>query len=408
MTFGTSLTTTLGTTRRVTLLIEGTPFVEWTSVRVTRDLSEISGSFQLELRDATRSAPTFPFASLVAYAPRVEDGLSCEIRIDGEPVLIGWIESISPRAGEGQVSVSVSGKDKTGDLIDSAATVDGPCEFFDSKIDQVASSILKPFGLKVRLDVDAGPSFPRATIDVGESAMSAIEKFARQRELLVTSDGVGALVLTRSGKKRGPGDLVFPGNVVETSGNWSTKEQHSQYNVKGQAERAAGLRRPAPHLDSTAAPSGSSSGDYVQQQDAHERAGITIQGERKHPSMQRHRPVVAMARTQLTAEGAQRQADWMERTARARSVKIEHKVKDFRGANGRLWRPNELVFVSDSFQGLNRDMLIAGVEMGFDQSGATTLLRLTGPESYDTAPEGARTKNRKNGSGKPEGAAKDK
>ncbi|WP_332117238.1 phage baseplate assembly protein [Azorhizobium caulinodans] len=388
------MTQSLATTRRFTLLIGQHRFEEWTSAHVTRDLSEISGSFELELRDAQRSAPSFPFATLASYRPLVEVGLPCEIRIDNEPVLIGWIETLSPRASEGQVSVSVSGRDKTGDLIDGAATVDGPCEMFGVKLDKAAQTILKPYGLKLRADVDVGAAFDRVAIDVGETGMSAIEKLARQRGLLVTSDGVGALVLTRSGQRRGPGDLVFPGNVVETSGCWSTRDQYSDYRVKGQAERAGGRRRKQPLLDSKAEPLKADRGDYVKDQGDHEKAGVTIEGRRKHPRMTRHRPLVAMARTQLTAEGAQKQADWMERTARAMSVKIEHRLKEYRGKSGALWRPNELVFVSDSFQGIARDMLIAGVELGFDQQGASARLRLCGPEAYDLEPEGNRTKNR--------------
>lgn len=385
-------------TRRVALTMGGQVYDAWTGFELTRDLSEISGGFRCELRDPARHT-SFPWADLMDARAMVVEGLEVTVALDGEPVLKGWVDEIAPRCGGGQVSVSVTGRDKSCDLIDCAATVTGPWEYRNRKVDQIVRAIVAPFGLTVRADVDVGDPIDRVCIEPGETAISAIEKVCRMRQLLVTSDGLGGLVLTRGGKGRAPADLRFPGgNIVESAGCSSMRERFSEYHVVAQAERAGGRRKGKPaQLDVTAHPLGTESGGGGGGA-SEETAGTKIIGTAKDGAVKRYRPMVALARTQCDAKTAQDQADWMERTHRAAALKYDYVVRDFRAA-GRLWRPNELAMVEDSFQALSRDLLIAGLVYAFGTEGALTRLRMTGPEAFDTEPEGPRGKNHKRAKG---------
>lgn len=379
----------LAPTRRVSLTLGGAVYDEWTRVEIVRDLSDISGSFQLELRDSIRSIASWPFASLAPLARKVTLLDAVTIAIDEETVLAGYIEEIAPRADASGVSIAISGRDKTGDLIDGAASVDGPFEYDDIPLDSFCTKICEPYGLRVRAEVDIGEPIERATIDVAETGLSGLEKYARQRGLLVTSDGIDSVVLTRSGHARAPGSIVFPSyGVISASGCFSSRGRHDAYHVKGQAERAGGKRKgKTAHLDATAEPlTGATPDGYVSGLAEHEEAGTAIHATARDPQVRRHRPHVALGRTKLTQKGAQTQADWMARTARAKEEKLEYEVKDFR-ANGELWRPNTMVPVDDSFNDVNKDMLIAGVAYRYDEQGVRTLLRLTGPDAYDPGQE---------------------
>lgn len=398
------------TTRRVSLTIAGAVYDEWTAVEVTRTLDEISASFSLELRDGARSVASWPFASLASLAASVDLWSEVSVAIDGQPVLVGWIDEIAPEARDGEVRLSVTGRDKSGDLVDGAATVDGPAEYRKMTVLEAAKKIAEPYGITVKADADVGDPFDRVAIDPGETAMSAIEKLARQRALVVTSDGVGGLVLTQTGKQRAPGVLVFPGNVVESAGSFRAQERHSEYVVKGQAEKAAGGRSQTAYLDSTAEPLTADQSSRSEKQAAREEAGVAISGRAKDPDVKRYRPIVSLGRTQLDAKSAQKQADWMMRTTRGRAELIEHRVRGF-GVGGTLWRPNTLVLVDDSYLAVHRDMLIAGVTYRFDEGGPYTRLRLAGPEAYDLEPDSDRRQNHKRGgaaksAGKSKGATK--
>lgn len=389
------------TTRRISLTMGGQIYDNWTSFELTRDMSEISGGFRVELRDATRHT-SFPWADLMDAKAMVVEGLEVTVALDGKPVLKGWIDDIAPRSGGGQASVSVTGRDKTCDLIDCAATVNGPWEYRNQKVDQIVSAIVKPFGLTVRADVDVGEAIDRIVLEPGETAMSAIEKACRMRQLLVTSDGLGGIVLTRGGKGRAPAALRYPnGNVVESAGSSSMRQRFSEYHVVAQAEKAGGRRKSKPaKLDVTAHPLGEegAGGGGGAGSGGEEAAGTKIVGTAKDSGVKRYRPHVALARTQCDAKTAQKQADWMERTARSAALKYDYVVRDY-GANGQLWRPNELTMVEDDFQNLARDLLIAGLVYAYGAEGAVTRLRVTGPEAFDTEPEGPRTKNHKRAKG---------
>lgn len=384
----------LSTTRPVTLLLEGQVYSEWTRAEVSRDLEDLAGQFSVELRDGTRSWSSWPFASLAALSRRVVAGLDVEVLVDGESVLKGWVDRVRPRAAEGQVSVTITGCDKTADLADCAATLKPPYEYQDITIEQVAGKILAPYGLKVRAEAEVGEPFERYAIDVAETALSAIEKGARQRSLLVTSDGRDTVLLTQSGRTRASGVLAFPGNVISSAGEFSADRRHSHYRVKGQAERAGGRRRMSAYLKASQAPAARDASSWVEQQRDHETAGVAVTGEEDDEDMSsRYRPLVSMGRTQLTKMGARDQARWMRRTARGRSEALDYEVLGYRDQAGQLWRPNTLVQVSDRFQGVFRDMLIAGVVYTHDDNGSRTRLRLCGPEAYDVAAQGTRVKN---------------
>ncbi len=184
---------------------------------------------------------------------KLRPGPSVEIRIGRELVLKGFIEKVAPFASEGQAEVTISGRDKTGDLVDSAALVDGPAEFKNVKLEDAAKRIAKPFGLHVRSEIDTGEPFSRYSLDLGETAFSAIEKGSRSRHALILSDGVGGIVITRTGKTRAPAALKVPGNALSSSGSFSHEGRFSETIVRGQSERA-GKERGNVALDATAEP----------------------------------------------------------------------------------------------------------------------------------------------------------
>lgn len=384
-------------TRRVTLTLNGQPFSEWTGVEITRDMQDMTGNFSVELRDARRSSAALAMATLASYADLVRVGITAELAIDNETVLVGWVDTVAPSIRDGEARVSISGSDKARDLIDGAATVDGPAELKDKKLDAIITEVVKPYGLKVRAEVDVGEAFPRYMLDAAETALSAVEKGLRQRGVLAMSDGVGSIVLTQTGASRAPAALTLPGNVVAADGEFTIENRHSEYVVKGQAEKAQGKRRKEVPLDSKAEPLAAPAPMAAQEtsEEPHEKPGVVIEGRMRDAEMQRHRPLVTLARTQLTDEGAQQQAEWMERTARGSSETITYEVVDWRaGEARRLWRPNEMVPVDDAYMGINRDMLIAGVTFRYrEDDGAKTSLRVTSPEAYDTKPVGARRTN---------------
>jgi prophage tail gpP-like protein len=380
--------------RRIALTLDGVTFDRWTRAEIIRDLSEISGSFQLELQDGWRDLSALPWATRMIEGKPINWGAAALLSIDGEPVLKGWVDDVITDASEGRFSLAVAGRDLTGDLVDCHHDPKGRHEWRDVKLEEFAAALCKPFGISVTAEVDTGAPIKRAVIETGEKVMSAIEKYARQRALLVLSDGVGGLLLTRSGTRRAPGAPHFPGLAFRQGARLSMRERFSDYFIKAQAEKNGGRRGARPGLSANDAPRAAQAPapEPVDGQPS-EGGGALVMGHARDEEITRWRPFVAAARTQANGVDAQTQAEWHKRTRRGKGETLNHMVEDYR-SGGRLWRPNELADVSDRWARIARDMLVAGVTYSYGAEGVRTRLKLTGPEAYDLLPEGERRSSR--------------
>lgn len=382
--------------KSIRLFLDGTAYDQWTSGEVTRDLKDFSGSFSFTFRDGEASEATFPFASM-PNLPRLHPQMQAKIMIGKRTVLIGHVETVAPDVSPGNASVTISGRDKTGDLIDCSALAEGPAELKGVKLEAAASKIAEPFGLKVRTEVDTGETFDRYSIDLGETAFSAIEKGSRQRSVLILSDGVGNIVITRTGKTRAPDGISLPGNVIGIKANFSTANRYSKTVVRGQSERS-GKARSAASLDATAEPIGADSrndGDGSARE--RERKGTVATGRADDDEIKRYRPIVHLARSKAGAVSAQDEADWRNRTSRAEGDEQTYTVKGHE-VNGELWTVNQQVAVSDAFLGIERDLLISAVRYS-EADEITTDISVCSAEAFDKEPVGKRRTD-KTGKGK--------
>lgn len=373
----------------ITLVVDGAPYAIWTRATITRDLSEIAGSFTVECDDIARAIAALPAKARPVFAPqKLKWGQSCSVLIDGELWLKGWLEDVRPMISGRQVGVSISGRDVTGDLVDCAAAPLGPVEYRNLKLEDFAAKICKPFGIAVTAEVDTGEPFKKISIDTGETVMSAIEKLTRKRAILVVSDGVGGLLLTRSGQTRAPANIRLGDGITEAHGSFSSKNRFSDVFVKGQIEGAAGKRKSAANLKVTDAPLAAlpAAGDG-DKPTGRESRGVAIQGHARDVEVTRWRPTVKQVRTASLLKDAQTQAQWYVNNARGASETVTYSRHGFRAA-GQLWRTNQMTFVEDPFNDVSKDLLVAGVTLDYGATGSVTQLRVTGKEAYDKTMEG--------------------
>jgi prophage tail gpP-like protein len=388
-------------TRRVQLAVGGDAFDLWTRMEVNRSLGELSSSFQLEMRDPPRNIATFPWSTPGTGGP-IKFGEPADILLDGEPVLKGWIEDVHPHIHEQRVTLYVSGRDVLCDPVDCHPDPRGKHEYRNIDLAEFCRRVLAKWPhITVRAEVDVGAKFDRMVVDTGETAMSAIEKYARRRAVLVVSDGVGGLLLTRSGKSRAGGVIEMPGNAISLAGNFSARERFSDYFVKGGTEKSGG-RGKTPALDAEAEPLDSpreAEGDQSGETHA-EAAGSLIMGHASDPEVTRWRPHIAMSRTSTSNTDAQAYADWLMRTRRGKAEQADYELPDWRADSGALWRLNEIVPVIDSYSLLQRDMLMHRICYQYSDRGERTKAGICGPEAYDKIAEGERGKARGGGRGK--------
>jgi prophage tail gpP-like protein len=423
--------TVVGSRKPMTVKVNGRTLLEYTEAECGRDLADIAGSFRVSY---------FPRAALsgfgsatpvsqagVAEAMRITEHDPVEVLIHGQTVMKGWVDDIQLRIDGDGFQAAISGRDVTGDLVDAHANPTGPGEYRQITLMNLVQTLCSPFSLAVSADIDVGAPFTLVALETAETAMAAIERHSRQRGILVTSDGIGGVVLTQSGQTRAPDSLRLPGNVHAMEGRISSRGRFSDVWVKGAFRN---LQRPAQAplsvgsapLDAPLGASGAGPTPADQEAAATLRYGHAID-----PVVRRYRPRVWLAATQSggsaatqaagnpvdpngattqVAAGAYRagtrtprrkamtprtdaspwtlqdQAEWRMRSTRAQASMRVYSVKGLKTPRG-LWLPNQLVLVQDQYAGIDCDMLIGAVTWVDGQDGYRTRISVVDPDSYD-------------------------
>lgn len=291
------------------LIIDGVKWDVWKTMSVTRALDRMGGDFSVTLSQK----PEQGFLSSTMQA-----GLAVQVEIDGETVLDGYIDTVRHSYDESSAEISVRGRDKTGDLVDCAASVDGPFEFNNIKLEKAVEKILKPYGIYLEVDVDTGAPFKRLAIQPGETAYEFIERVCRYRAILPVSNGIGGLVLVNPSQIRSSGELIYGANILRGDVALDWTNRFSLYVLKGQGEG---------NNESTAEEISSGEG----------RATDDL--------VTRHRPTVITAESQGFNQTLKERAEWQKKVARARAHTASYTVQGwYADADVKeLWKPNVTV-----------------------------------------------------------------
>lgn len=340
----------------VALTVDGLVHRGWRSAKVSMGLDAAAAEIAIELAERWSDAPD---GEQIVRA--VRPGAPFTLALDDDVVVEGHIDALEIRYDHRSHDLTIRGREKTGDLVDSAATVDGPYEWARIGLEEAARRICQPFGIRVKTEgaVPATP-FPRFSLQPGETAWEAIARAARERAVIVTGDGRGTLLLTRAGEGgEAAGALRLggaDGNIRSAEGTFDFTKRHSVVVLRGQAEGST--------------------------------AGAEGQARATDPDVTRHRPRVVLAEAQGEGGSLQDRATHEVRLAAGRSRRVRYTVPGWRGAGGALWRPNTRAMVEDRYLGLARELLVANVTYSLTpDEGTLTELDLAPVDAYALLPE---------------------
>ncbi|HBY9746492.1 TPA: phage tail protein [Klebsiella pneumoniae] len=350
-------------TEEVSLNVSGQVWAGWTDMTINRSLESVAGEFDLTIT-----------ARWSAAAPRaIKPGQSCTVSISKDRVMTGYIDDFIPSYDAENVSLRVMGRDKTGDLVDSSV-VDKSGQWKGQKLEQLAATICKPYGIEVINETDTGEAFGSITLEQGETGFELLDRLAKQRGVLVTSDAFGRLIITRASSKRASVSLTLGDNILAARGRFSWRERASQYIIKGSASAGGATWDDQP---------------------------VKMVGGRQavvsDPEITRYRPKILVNEESLTVGGASDRGEWYKTRMMGEATTTEITVAGWRenGTTGPLWQPNLLVPIVDPIQQLNVTWLIKAVSFMEGDSGRITVLSLVPPESLDMPAQKAKGKGKK-------------
>ena len=336
----------------VELKVNGGIFGGWESAEIKVGIEQISGTFHLGVTERWpgQATPT-----------PILPGFEALVLLDGAPVISGYLDSVEPSYDMQYHTLSLSGRDKTGDLVDSCA-VYTTGQWKKRNLLQIAQDICKPFNINVIALVDVGDPFSSFNIQEGERAFEALDRMARMRAVLLMSDGLGNLVITRAGQQRITTALVEGVNIKSANAKFDWKERFSTYTVKGQ------------HQGSDTAPADHARGPVGSAVDT------VIQSVR-------YRPLVLLAEDQGHIASLTQRAEWERNVRIGRANRATVTVQGWSymdAATATLWKPNTLVRLRSPRLYADLDLLVASVTYRLDAGNGTTCdLELCRPEAFD-------------------------
>jgi prophage tail gpP-like protein len=335
--------------REVTLTVNGREYGGWKDIRVTRSLESLSGSFAMSVSEKWNGQRD-PWPLL--------EGDQCVLKLGDEAIITGYVDSRSMRLSADDHSFSVSGRDRSADLVDCSAVLEA-WEFNGVSVLQIAQRVAKPFGIQV--SVQSGVALPktprRLVINPGESAFDVIDRACRLAGLFAISDGTGNVVLTRAGAATAATPLMEGQNILEASADFDDSGRYYRYLVIAQQQ----------------------GDDETNGEDASE-----VQAEAFDPNVtRRSRVLMLRAEGSASLEQAQQRANWEATVRHARANVATVKVQGWEQANGDLWPVNALVNIAASFLGVRKQMLISEATYVLSQGeGTTTELTLRPPNAF--------------------------
>ncbi len=316
------------------------PKVDPDNIKVLVNGLEYGGWLEVEVEAGIEnSARDFTFKATSKW-PGSTDTLSaikpfdlCQVLIGSDVVVTGYADKFPGSYDANSVSNSVGGRSKTGQLVDCAA-LNEPGQWRGKKVEFIAAEIAKPYGIKVKCEVDTGAVVHDHQVQPSESAFDSIDSLMQARGLLATDNADGDLVIIKTGVKSAFDALELGKNIWKASWDRDFSQVFSEYRARGQkagTDKAHG--KATNHAKS------------VLTDDSVKLKRILVM----QPSGQ-HDKDSLVDRTAF--EKAQRVAKTKER---------DYEVQGWRQSNGALWEPNLKVKVVDPVIGSDGEMLIVSV-----------------------------------------------
>jgi prophage tail gpP-like protein len=383
----------------VRLLVNGTAFGGWKSVRIEAGIERQARSFALEVTDRWPGQTDIP--------RRVTPGDAVQVFIGADLVCTGYIDATPIKYDGKSFSVGVKGRSKTADLVDCCPIEAGlplstgnptwkdvigkndklqniiapppksAAQWRNQKMETIAAALAAPYGVRVIAELDTGAVIPDHQVQQGETVFESIDRMMRLRHVLSTDNARGDLVFVDVGSAgRATTALVLGENILSASADLDYQGVFSEYICKGQ--RAGNDEQYGADVAEEEGVSSEYSTDATGPTSAPSSASVS-------DSRAKRRRVLVIKQSGQANEGTcTDRADYERAHRAAKALQTRYTLCGWRQADGALWLPNMLVQVRDPLIGFDTLMLIAEVAFVLNPEGLRVEITVGPPDGYRT------------------------
>ena len=359
----------------ITLEVDGLPYRDFTEARISYAIDSLTRSFQfLSTNVPVDGKITFPFSR----------GDACVVKVDGERVLTGHIETIEGRGSARAHILRVSGRGKTADVLDCNLYSPDELNAENLTIAGIIRSVLQNVGLDIEVvDTVNPPPFNSAedliTPEQGMPAFSLIEQYSRKRQVLISENEIGNIEISNSTPTPANFSLINlvenpTNNVINYNFTQSDVNLFKRYIIVGAQDavtNALAINRLAEKYD--IAPLTFQTNAVAQ----------PVIDER--PSIRSSRQFVAVMNEGYSTAQCGDRARWEKKIRVARASGYSVTTNGYRDVDGALLDTNTVIAVQDEYADIDRTQLINSIEFSYSKRGSITTLGLLEPDAYVTA-----------------------
>jgi prophage tail gpP-like protein len=207
----------------------------------------------------------------------------------------------------------------------------------------------------------------------GDNAFEFIEKWARKRQVLLTPNGDGNVVITRGSATRIDAFLIHrvnsdDNNVISWGVDYDLTTRFNRYKMPSQLNLVALIL------------AGFTTTEAIVEQGGG--GNVITDG-----NIREGRQMVIVPEANSSDSESRKRAKWEKNIRKARSRIYSAVVDGYRNQTGDLWRVNRLIRVDDVFAGIDSVMLVNSVIYGLtEDEGSTTDIALVNRDAYTLEP----------------------
>jgi len=370
----------------VSVKIDGKLYDGWSSVSIAKSLDQLSPSFTLDIADKWRQTKEpWPFMP----------GAATAIYIGPNIVINGFIEQLDSNVSNEDRSITVSGRSKVCDIIDSAA-IGLRATYANITLRDLAFIYAQDFDIKVTDDSSkAGQKIKKVVVNQGETIFELLDRHARELGVLLTSTPEGDLLITNSGGKLKSVDLINPlqqnilaavgvtgglfqgKNVLFAESSFDDTERYQRYLVRSQVQGDNFIKDKNTTCGAT----------YTDPELAGQASSATGTASNARKIF-RSRTKYIMAEKSMDNKACLVRAQWEANIRAARAAKVSVTVQGWADGSGNTWDVNQLVNTDLRFVGFQEGQyLITAINYKQDvNSGTLAVITLGRADSYAVEP----------------------
>lgn len=338
----------------ITLEVNGIEYQGFTEIGASRSFLSAPSSFSFTATTNPDDVTKFP----------IKTGDACRVLVDGKAFITGHVDTTKTEHDENSHQISVQGSSKVSDLVDS--TMDGRFEIVGPiPLKTALEKIIALSGAEIKVLEYISPGDPVEEFSkdenlsgkIGEPVWAFMVELAIKKNVLITEDGNGNVIITRgSGFRVGDKFIKEPNselnNILSSSCNRTQRQLYNTYTVLSQDDSA------------------SLASINFDDEESLESA-VNKNAKYVDDKIRKSRLNCIMAEKASTFSECEARAIWQSNVSNVQSFSYACDHYGFTTESGVLIEPGMTAHVKDDYNQVNSDLIVDEVSISYTERGGS-------------------------------------